>query len=181
MLDREAILAALRRLAELLQERGAEGEVCLLGGTVMVLAFRSRPSTRDVDAIFQPAALVRELSRRVAAERGLPDDWLNDGAKGFISARHETTIADLPQFEGLRLTVPTPEYMLAMKCMASRIGAGPDDPGDVADIRFLVRHLGLTSAEEARVILARYYPEERIPPRATYLLEDIFAGKGRTP
>ena len=98
--------------------------MCLLGGTVMVLAFRSRPATKDVDAIFQPAALVRELARTVAAERELPSDWLNDGAKGFITT-------DLPQFEGLRLTAPTPEYMLAMKCMAPRGGrcfARPRDP-----------------------------------------------------
>ena len=101
MLDRDAILGAFERLAALLRERGVEGEVCLLGGTVMVLAFRSRPATKDVYAIFQPAALVRELARTVAAERELPSDWLNDGAKGFISA-------DLPQFEGLRLTAPTP-------------------------------------------------------------------------
>ena len=43
MLDRDAILGAFERLAELLRERGVEGEVCLLGGTVMVLAFRSSP------------------------------------------------------------------------------------------------------------------------------------------
>jgi hypothetical protein len=175
MLDRDAIVGALERLAALLRERSVEGEVCLLGGTVMVLAFRARPSTKDVDAIFHPAALVRELARTVAAERDLPPDWLNDGAKAFISERHETTDADLPQFDGLRLTAPTAEYMLAMKCMASRIAAGPGDPGDVADIAFLVSRLGLMSAAEALAIVARYYPEERIPPRAVYLLEDLFA------
>lgn len=179
MLDRETMLRALGRLADLLDERGAEGEVCLLGGTVMVLAFRARPATKDVDAIFEPAALLRDLARRVATELELPEDWLNDGAKGFVSARHETTTADLPQFEHLRLTMPTPEYMLAMKCMAARIGAGPAEPGDVADIRFLISHLGLRSAEEAREIVARYYPEARIPPRAMYLLEDIFEDADR--
>jgi hypothetical protein len=179
MLDRGAILGALQRLAELLRERGVQGEVCLLGGTVMVLAFRSRPSTKDVDAIFEPASLVRELARRIGVERGLPDDWLNDAAKGFVSARHETTQADLPQFEGLRLTMPTAEYTLAMKCMASRIGAGPEAPGDVADIQFLLSYLGLASAAEACEVVARYYPEERIPARAVYLLEDIFATKKR--
>ena len=179
MLDRETIVGALRRLAELLRDRGVEGEICLLGGSVMVLAFRSRPSTKDVDAIFEPASLIRRLAHEVGTEQDLPEDWLNDGAKAFASARHETTDTDVPQFGGLRLTVPTPEYMLAMKCMASRIGAAPDDPGDVADIGFLIDRLGLTSAEQARAIVARYYPEERIPPRAIYLLDDIFAGRPR--
>ena len=147
MLDRDAILDAFRRLAELLRERGVEGEVCLLGGTVMVLAFRSRPATKDVDAIFQPASLA----------------------------------GDLPQFEGLRLTTPTPEYMLAMKCMASRIGAGPGDPGDVGDIAYLIDHLGLRSATDALGIVTRYYPENLVPPKAVYLLEDLFAARERRP
>lgn len=36
MLDEASIIRALRRLSELLKERGAQGEVCLLGGAVMV-------------------------------------------------------------------------------------------------------------------------------------------------
>ena len=179
-LTKDEIVAALARLAELLKERQTEGEVCLFGGAVMVLAFQARPSTRDVDAIFRPAPLVRELARHVAGERGLPEDWLNDGVKGFVSARHETAMQDLPQFDGLRVTAPTPEYLLAMKCMASRLAAGPDDPGDVRDIRFLVARLGLTSVDQALSIVARYYAEDQIPPRAAYLLEDVFSQGSRS-
>jgi len=175
MIDREQIVRALSRVAELLRAHGAEGEICLLGGTVMVLAFNARASTKDVDAVFEPAALVREAAAQVATEQALPADWLNDGAKGFVSANHEAVAGDLPQFEGLRITAPTAEYMLAMKCMASRIGHAADEPGDVGDIRFLVRHLGLRSADQALEIVARYYPAGRVPPRAGYLLEEIFA------
>ena len=46
-LDRETILRALGRLSELLGARGVKGEICLLGGTVMVLAFNARASTKD--------------------------------------------------------------------------------------------------------------------------------------
>jgi hypothetical protein len=176
VLDRETILSALGRLSELLRERNAEGEICLLGGTVMVLAFDARPSTKDVDAIFRPTALVRDLAKVVAAEQALPDDWLNDGAKGFVSEHHEVTTGDLPQFPGLRLVAPTPEYMLALKCMAARIAAAPGGADDASDIAFLVRHLGLRSPADALDIVSRYYPAERIPPRTQYLLEDIFAG-----
>jgi hypothetical protein len=128
MLDRETLVSAFRRLAELLRERGTEGELCLLGGTVMVLAFEARPSTKDVDAIFRPASIVRELASQVAAEQDPPDDWLNDGAEGFVSDRHEVEEGDLPQFPGLRVVAPTAEYMLALKCMASRIAAARTTP-----------------------------------------------------
>lgn len=176
--DRQTILAALQRLGEILGERGVKGELCLLGGTVMVLAFQSRANTKDVDAIFQPSSVIRAAAAEVSEEMNLPKDWLNDGAKGFVSARHDVEAGDLPQFEALRLTAPTPEYMLAMKCLAARLPARPGEKSDEEDIRFLVKRLGLRSAEQALEIVTRYYPPERIPPRTQYLLEDIFDQRG---
>jgi hypothetical protein len=141
----------------------------------MVIAFRARPATKDVDAIFRPAQLIRELAEVVGEELGLPAGWINDGAKGFASARHEVETGDLPQFENLRVTAPVPEYLLAMKCMASRIAVGAAEGGDVADIRFLIGHLRLKSVDDAVSIVSRYYPSGSVPARARFLLEDIFA------
>lgn len=175
MLEREQILRALARIAELLRERNVQGEICLLGGTAMVLAFKARPSTKDVDAIFEPTSEIREAARIVAAEQDLPDEWLNDAAKGFVSSRHEAASGDLPQFEGLRITAPTPEYMLAMKCMASRIGYAGDEPSNVGDIRHLIHHLDLKTSEQALGTVARFYPSDRVPARTAFLLEDLFS------
>lgn len=173
-LTRETILRALNSLSEELGKHCVIGEICLFGGTVMVLAFTARLSTKDVDALFQPAQSIREIARRIAAEQNLPTDWLNDGVKGFISARHETTSGNLPQFPHLRLTMPVPEYLLAMKCMAARIGGTADEPSDVADIVFLVRHLGLKSAKEVLDLVGTYYPANRIPVKTQYLVEGLF-------
>jgi hypothetical protein len=120
-LTRGKILAALRALSDELEKENVIGEVCLFGGTVMVLAFAARLATKDVDAVFQPSQVIRNLALRVADEQDLPRDWLNDGVKGFVSARHQTTPGNLPQFPNLRLTMPVPEYLLAMKCMAARL------------------------------------------------------------
>jgi hypothetical protein len=114
----------------------------------MVLAFAARVRTKDVDALFRPAQLIRRLAAQLASDQQLPANWLNDGVKGFISARHETTSSSLPQFPHLRLTMPVPEYLLAMKCMAARIGGAEDEPSDVADVVFLIRHLKLKSAKD---------------------------------
>ena len=173
-LTRDAILAALRSLSDELGRQGTIGEVCIFGGTVMVLAFTARLSTKDVDALFQPAEAIREIARRIAVEQRLPADWLNDGVKGFISTRHETTAGNLPQFPHLRLTMPVPEYLLAMKCMAARIGGTADEPSDIADIRFLIRHLGLNSAKETLDLVGQYYPASRIPVKTQYLVEGLF-------
>src|SRR5438874_8551059 len=69
MLERQQIIRALSRLSDLLKERNAAGEVCLLGGTAMVLGFKARPSTKDIDAIFAPAGLIRELAAIVNKNR----------------------------------------------------------------------------------------------------------------
>jgi hypothetical protein len=173
-LSREAILGALGNLSDELGRRGIRGEICLCGGAVMVLAFAARLATRDVDAIFQPAQLVRELARRIAETQGLPATWLNDGVKAFVSVRHETTAGQLPQFPHLRLTMPVPEYLLAMKCMAARIGGTPGGQSDVPDIVFLIRHLGLKSANDVLELVTQYYPANRIPVKTQYLVESLF-------
>ena len=175
MLERRQILDGLARVAELLAARGVQGELCLLGGTAMVLAFNARASTKDVDAVFEPASIVREIASEVEREHDLPEGWLNDAAKGFLSERHDVIEGDLPQFAGLRITAPTAEYLFAMKCMASRIGLAATDPSDVHDLRFLIAHMKLHTVDEALDIVARYYPAERVPARAAYLLEELFA------
>jgi hypothetical protein len=173
-LTREAILRALSALSDALGQEGVTGELCLFGGTVMVLAFTARSATKDVDAIFQPTPLIRECARRIAEEQNLPADWLNDGVKGFASARHETTAGNLPQYPHLRLTMPVPEYLLAMKCMAGRLGGTTGEGSDIPDIVFLIRHLQLKSAPAVLEIVAQYYPANRITVKTQYLVEGLF-------
>lgn len=174
VLAREGILRALGSLSEELGKQGIIGELCLFDGTVMVLAFTARLSTKDVDALFQPAQSIREIARHIAAEQQLPEGWLNDGVKDFISTRHETTTGHLPQFPHLRLTMPVPEYLLAMKCMAARLGGTTGEASDIPDIVFLIRHLQFKSAQAVLEIVAQYYPENRIPVKTHYLVEGLF-------
>ncbi|MBA3385240.1 MAG: hypothetical protein H0T95_01210 [Chthoniobacterales bacterium] len=103
---------------------------------------------------------MREAAEAVRQQLELPEGWLNDAAKGFVSERHEVTDYDLPQFQHLRVVAPVPEYLLAMKCLASRIGS-PGEADDKANIRFLLRQLGLRSPEAALEIAMEYYPPAR--------------------
>lgn len=173
-LTRETLLRGLQTLSDQLGKQGITGEICLFGGAVMVLAFTARLTTKDVDALFQPAQTIRDLARHISDDLHLPTDWLNDGVKGFISARHDTTQGTLPQFTHLRLTMPVPEYLLAMKCMAARLGGTANEPSDVSDIIFLARHLELKSARDVLDLVARYYPADRISVKTRYLVEGLF-------
>jgi hypothetical protein len=173
-LSRETIVRGMQLLSDLLGKQGVTGEICLFGGAVMVLAFSARLATKDVDAIFRPAQTIRDIASRVAEHFHLPADWLNDGVKSFVSKRHDTTPGNLPQFPHLRLTMPVPEYLLAMKCMASRLGGTADEPSDVSDIIFLIRRLNLKTAGEVLGLVELYYPANRIPVKTRYLIEGLF-------
>jgi hypothetical protein len=151
-----------------LRELAVVGEVHVVGGAVMCLVFRARPSTRNVDAYFEPTQKMRQAARRVAATHGLAESWLNDAAKGFLGARGEFTL--FVEHPNLRVFTAQPEYLLAMKCLAFRLGA---EFHDEADVRFLLRLLNIERYDAALEIITRYYPKEQFPQKACYALEEI--------
>ncbi len=169
----------IRRLFELLNEElrrsDTRGELFLVGGAVMCLAYAARPSTEDVDGLFRPARQVREAAARVAVQAGLQADWLNDGVKGFLSEHGE--YATFLELDHLRVMVAQPAYLLAMKCLSLRIGA---EFHDEDDIRYLLRHLDIRSYEQAVAVITRYYPLERFPQKTLYALGELLPKPKRT-
>ena len=162
----------IRRLFELLnaelRRTSTEGELFLVGGAVMCLAYAARPSTQDVDALFLPARQVREAAARVAVEAGISPDWLNDGVKAFLSERGE--FSPFLELDHLRVMVAQPQYLLAMKCLSMRIGA---EFHDEDDIRYLLRHLDIRGYEDAIAVITRFYPLERFPRKTLYALAEL--------
>lgn len=171
MLSAARILELFALLDDRLAREGVVGEVYLVGGAVMTLALAARPSTNDVDALFVPADVVRRLARDVAADAGVGAGWLNDGVKGFLSARGEFT--PWVEREHLKIYVAVPEYLLAMKCVAFRLGP---EFRDEEDVRFLLRHLDVQRVDDALEIVERYFPPERVPPKTRYALEELLGG-----
>lgn len=169
--------ADFRRLFGLLNEElraaGTTGELFLVGGAVMCLAYNARPSTQDADGWFRPAKQVREAAARVALHAHLDPHWLNDGVKGYLSEHGE--FAPFLELEHLRVMVAQPEYLLAMKCLAMRIGAEFHDEDDV---RYLLRHLDVRSMEQAITLITRFYPIERFPQKTLYALAELLPKGG---
>ena len=108
MLSRETIRKALTLLSDELAKSGVLGELNVVGGTAMVLAFNARSSTKDVDAIFEPSSAVRAAAVAVAENLALPFDWLNDSAKGFMSPQGDFSPLDSVDLPNLRVQEPTP-------------------------------------------------------------------------
>lgn len=168
-MQRDDILKYLRALNDKLQERGVKGEICLYGGAVMCLVYEARPSTRDVDAVFQPAKTIRNAAREIAEEHGLSEDWLNDGVKGFLVDHTKKVFLNLPH---LTVMVADSRYLLAMKALSARI-----DATDGQDIAFLVNDLGIKTVREVFEIIETYYPRRMIRPATQFFLEEIFNEK----
>lgn len=170
MLTRELILQLFAELGAELSEDGTRGDVFIVGGAAMAVAYDARPSTRDVDGIWHPSQEVREAAARVAARRDDVDaDWLNDGVKGFLPGddRGEKPVV----YEGEHLTVSagSPEYLLAAKLLASRVSRDEDD------ILLLYRLCGLTTVDEGLDLLERYYPGRPIEAKVRFFLEELLA------
>jgi len=167
-LSRERILELFGMLDEELERDGTLGELHVVGGAVMCLALKARESTRDVDALFEPASAVRAAAARVAARSNVPDDWLNDAVKAYLGPRNN--FVRFLELSHLRVFVAEPHYLFAMKCAALRLGP---EFHDLEDVRYLLRHLGLRSVDQAIRIIEQYIPPERIPPKARFVLEEL--------
>lgn len=167
-LTRSDIERLLRLLDEELGAAGVMGELYVVGGAVMCLALDARDATRAVDALFRPTRQIREAAARVAVRAGVPERWLNDAVKGFLSPRGDFhPFLELPS---LRVYTAEPHYLLAMKCAATRLGA---EFHDLDDIRYLLRHLNVTSVDEALEIVTRYFDEDQLPPKTRLALEEL--------
>lgn len=168
MLKRPEIKRLFGLLNSELSKDDIKGEIYLVGGAVMCLAFAVRPSTRDIDAYFVPTIKIRQAVNLIASEQGLAEDWLNDGVKGFLSAKG--TFEPFLDLSHLKIFCATAEYLLAMKCLAMRIG---EEFQDLDDVRYLLRNLGITKYDKALEVIAKYYPPDRFPDKTLYVLEEI--------
>ena len=103
---------ALGRVAARLAVEDKVGEVLIYGGASMVLVFRARPATRDVDAvILSEHAAVERAVRDVGQEMALPRSWLNEQATAYLPRQkdpHPLVVFDHPS---LRVMSVSAEYL----------------------------------------------------------------------
>ncbi len=169
MLSRETIRQLLGELGDDLEADGVRGELFVVGGAAMALAYSTRRATKDVDAVFEPKAVVYRVAARVAArhtELDLPEDWLNDAVKGFLLGEDPdaTVVFDHP---GVRVRVASPRYLFTMKLAAARVERDADD------IALLYALSGFESPAQALDYVGQAYPHLQLEPRAVYLLEEL--------
>lgn len=167
MLSRDDIIELLGDLATRLNSRGIHGQVFIVGGAAMTLAYQRERSTRDVDAAFAPKNEVYAAAREVAIDRGLALDWLNDAAKGFMPGpdANQTVLFDGP---GLTVSIASPRYLFAMKALAARVERDSDD------LMTLYKLCKFRSHVEALDWLEHVYPKKLLQPKVQLIIEELF-------
>jgi len=172
LLTRSEIEQALRLLGELADAEGKELQIMVVGGTAMVLGFDARLSTKDVDyAVLPPtdSAYVHRLGLQVAQQLGWNDDWLNDGAKGFLHSKSVGPVVF--HSEGIQVIRPATTQLLAMKLIAWR------DDVDICDAELLLSTLDAKSLGDVWQELEQFIiPGYEL--KARYALNDLWQHRG---
>ena len=165
-LDAAKLQALFEELSARLEVRGQRAQMFVVGGAAMALEYDGGRVTRDVDAIFEPAAEFRIIAAEVGELHGFEPDWINDAAKGFMPGPDESPRIVF-ESDALLVRVPSPEYLLAMKLHAAR------DERDLVDAATLYIAAGYFTAEEGQALLERTYPPSQLLPRHQYIVLDV--------
>jgi hypothetical protein len=167
--SKDDVLDLLHDLARELEAGGMRGQVFLVGGAAIAVAYNARRLTRDLDGVFEPKARVYEAARAVALRRGLPDDWLNDAVKGFLPGPDPGARVYFDE-PGLSVQVVSARYLFILKAMAAR------QARDAEDLELLFPLTGFASVEQALKAIQAAYPHRALEPKVRFFVEEVLAG-----
>jgi Nucleotidyltransferase of unknown function (DUF6036) len=165
-LSAEDIHRAFTALSDEFERHGRRAEIVVVGGAALVLLFHARESTKDVDAYFvmPEASVVREAAEVVSRRLDLPNDWLNDSAKGYLVGVTKGDV--LFESRGLMVRAASTAQLLAMKLAAWR------DAIDRSDARLLLSQM-VGSPEDIWTTIKPFVPVHQLD-KAAYAFEDLW-------
>jgi hypothetical protein len=193
-LNREALLDAFDRIGRAAIEAGTKLQIVVYGGSALMLASNFRFATEDVDIADIGGDWPKWLTDVVAAiaiEKGWSDDWLNDGVVFHLSpladrAKDHLEFGTFPRDSsppGLVVSVPTAEYLLALKLKAFRTQDTLRGDTERLDILNLMDVVGISTADQAIALLGKYFPiSAASSEKQRFLLKNIDkSGKSDAP
>jgi hypothetical protein len=179
-LDATDIEAALREMGEELRRARVFAEIGVFGGAAILLQLRTEFRTGDVDAVVTEGdhGAVMRAAEAIARRRGWLRSWFSDAVSVYLGTEFGRTLHGTYPSEGpygLRVFLAEPDYLLAMKLRAMRVGTR-----DYADARALAEHTGISNAPLMLDLLARFFPKEPVDARRRVIVAQ-FAESLRAP
>ena len=167
--DRDALLDAFDRIGRAAALAGTKLQIAVYGGSALMLASNFRFATEDVDVSELEHPLPSWLATvvdEIAKENGWLSDWFNDGVAFHLSPLADRALDHL-EFgtfprdgtpPGLAVSVPSAEYLLALKLKAARVTDPLRGETERLDILNLMQVVGISTVEDAIALLGRYFP-----------------------
>lgn len=173
-MTRSRMIQALKLLADLAEKEHLHLELCIYGGSALMLVYNCRDSSKDIDVIMRPRDKALKLAEKVAEILNLHEDWLNDDVKMYLGEKPalRQLVLDEVNSPFLTLSVPTAGYLLAMKALACR-RALPGFKGDINDLTFLIKKMNIQSVKEIQIHIDKYFMDSPLPATTVAFLEDL--------
>jgi hypothetical protein len=166
--DRAALLDAFDQIGRAAVVAGTKLQIAVYGGSALMLASNFRFATEDVDVSALEKPLPEWLARivlEIAEKNGWGDDWFNDGVAFHLSsladrASDHLEYGTFPRdgSPGLVVSLPSAEYLLALKLKAFRVTDPVRGETERLDILNLMQVVGISTPEQAITLLGRYFP-----------------------
>jgi hypothetical protein len=165
---RDALLDAFDQIGRAAVAAGTKLQIAVYGGSALMLASNFRFATEDVDVSELEHPLPAWLSAvvsEIARKNQWQDDWFNDGVVLHLSSLADrddhlefgTFPRDITP-PGLVVSVPSAEYLLALKLKAARITDPLRGETERLDILNLMEVVGISTVDDAIALLGRYFP-----------------------
>ena len=172
-LDVDRVSVLLAELGERLAGRGIEGEIYVVGGAAMMLAYDRSRITRDIDAVGVPQEEIdAEVQAMAADHRDLDPDWLNARVLPLLPRGTDGERLQVLGGPGLTVNVASPRWLLAMKARAAR------GRRDLDDIWVLCQILGLRAIDEVWAICDDVWGEGMLRGEVIDLVTEDLKARG---
>jgi hypothetical protein len=183
--DRDALLDAFDQIGRAAVQAGTKLQIAVYGGSALMLASNFRFATEDADVSQLEHPLpdwLASVVREIAEKNRWQDDWFNDGVAFHLSSLADRAIDHLEfgtfprdgTSPGLAVSVPSAEYLLALKLKAARILDPLRGETERLDILNLMQVVGIATVEDAIALLGKYFPVSAASPeKLRFLLKNM--------
>lgn len=180
------MIAAFYRIGQAAAKNSHHLELAVYDGSALMLASNFRYTSEDVDIAELPypwPAWLNQVIEDIARHNNWSADWLNDAVTFHLSSQatqadDHVLVGTFPRSSeqgGLKVYVPSHQYMLALKLKAIRVMDPAKGPQEAKDIVNLVKVLKIETSEAAVEIMAQYFPKSaQDPTKHLFLLRQIW-------
>jgi hypothetical protein len=172
-LSRAEVESACHEIGEILARSGKIAEIAVYRGAAIMLQFAVTFRTADVDPAVEAGdhGALMDAAKTVAERRGWLRSLLSKALSVYLGTAGATGLYASDSSEtrvGLRVYIARPDYLLAMKLRAMRLGRR-----DGEDAVLLAKSCDITTFEAMVASVSRYFPGQPLDARRLAVVRNL--------